>query len=148
MTQQKNHQPQTKFEDLMVSSAGLGTIRPNRIRDRLAGTCLKLAGFLWPIRFAFRLLERHSTMGQMDLFNNTLLIEGNLTEPETLSAVWHEILEVLNKKYEWSITHELLSSIEVNTFEALINNPHFVTELLRYAKQYSGTKTATKNKKA
>ncbi len=135
------------FEDFMLASPAIGGIRPNRVRDKLTKAIFKIAGGLWPLRFKYRLLERHATMGQTDLFNNNILIEGNLKESEMLSSIWHEILEILNKKYDLAMPHDLLSRLETNTFEVLVNNPQFIQELLTYAKRYNGTREKTKNTK-
>lgn len=133
-----------EFEDLMLASAAIGGIRPSRVRDKLDNTLLKIAGCLFPLRFKHRMLERHATMGQTDLFNNTVLIDGNLKESDMLSSIWHEILEVINKKYGLEMPHEILSRLETHTYEALINNPQFIQELLVYAKRYNGIRQETK----
>jgi hypothetical protein len=137
------------FDDFMAASSAMGItgIRPNRVRDRLNGTIFKIAGCLWPVRFKHRLLERHQVLGQADLFNNNIIIEGNLKEAETLTAIWHEILEVLNKKYDIDMSHEILSRLETHVFEALVNNPQFLQELLIYAKRYNGVNKTVKKTK-
>ena len=126
-----------KFEDFAASSAGLAGVRKNRVRDAFRNLTLRLCGAKYPVLFIQRLVERHGVAGQTDLFNENMIIEGNLTEGEMLSSIWHEVLEVLNKKFVLNMEHDLLQKLENATFAALVDNPEYLQELLIYAKRYA-----------
>ena len=127
------------FEDITLDANAYNNVRKNKIRDALIDTVLKIGGSKFTIAARARLLERFGVVGQTDFFGMSILMDSNLTEDQTLVTLLHEIIECINKKYYLSLPHDLINALEVHIFETLINNPHFLKELLRYAQRYIKT---------
>ena len=138
------------FPDVATNDGNFQNIRKNAIRDRLNGSKLRIGGTKFLIGVKNRLLERFKIVGQTDFFNDTILLEANLTEGNTLITVLHEIIECISRKYHLDLPHELIDGLETYLFQALVDNPHFLKELIIYAKKLDHdqiTKTGKKNKK-
>lgn len=121
-------------EEIAVAAAAYKGKRTSRPRTALDKTTLRICGADYAISFVFRLMERFNVYGQTDLFNNTILIESNLTEPEALSTILHEILEIINRKHILGLDHDTLQKLEVMLFAVFADNPRFMEALARYAK--------------
>ena len=132
--------PDEEFKDITLNGKNLNNIRKNAIRDRLDGTQIKVGGFKFTIGHRARLLERFQVTGQTDFFNDAILLDSNMTEGNTLATLWHEILECVNRKGNLDVPHELICELESHLFQALIDNPKFLEELIRYSKKYISDK--------
>lgn len=128
--------PNEEFEDITLNGKNLNNIRKNAVRDRLDGMQIKIGGFKFKVGHRARLLERFAVTGQTDFFNDSILLDSNLTEGNTLATLWHEILECVNRKFHIDMPHELLETLEETLFQALIDNPKFLEELIKYSKKY------------
>lgn len=124
-----------KFEDVALGDAEFANIRKNSIRDKLNGSKIKIGGTNYTIGVKNRILERFKVAGQTDFFNDTILLEANLTEGNTLITVLHEMLECISRKYYLDIPHELISELEAHLFDVLIDNPLILEEFLKYSKK-------------
>jgi len=129
--------PDEEFQDIVLNGKQLNNIRKNVVRDRIDGTSIKVGGFKFSIGHRARLLERFQVTGQTDFFNDSILIDSNLTEGNTLATLWHEILECVNRKYHVDMPHDLLETLEETLFQVLIDNPKFLEELIKYSKKYN-----------
>lgn len=138
-----------EFEDVGVGDANFQHIRKNGTRDRLNGQAVEIGGTNFQIGFKNRIMERFKVSGQTDFYNDTILIEANLTEGNTLVTLIHEMLEGISRKYHLDIPHELIDGLETYLFETFVENPHILEELLKYAKKltYDKTKKARKTRK-
>lgn len=124
-----------EFQDVATNDGAFQNIRKNSARDRLNGSNIKIGGTNFVIGIKNRVLERFKVAGQTDFFNDTILLEANLTEANTLVTLLHEMLECISRKYYLDLPHELIDSLETNLFEALVNNPNVLKELLTYSKK-------------
>jgi len=125
------------FTDITLDANVYNNVRKNKARDRLLGKVIKAGGTKFTIAAKARLLERFGVVGQTDFFNQTILIDSNLSEDQTLVTLLHEMIECVNKKYYMDLPHDLINALEVHLFETLINNPDFLQELLTYSKKYA-----------
>lgn len=137
-----------EFQDIATNDGTFQNIRKNAARDRLNGSKIKVGGTNFVVGVKNRVLERFKVAGQTDFFNDTILLEANLTESNTLITLMHEIIECISRKYYLDLPHELINGLETYLFEALVNNPHVLQELLIYAKKLDHDKTGKGSKKA
>lgn len=135
------------FEDITLDGTQYNNIRKNKIRDRLVNKKLKIGGTKFTLGAKSRLLERFGVIGQTDFFNQSILVDSNITEDQTLVTILHEMIECINKKYYLELPHDLINALEVHLFETLTNNPIYLKELLQYAKRYSVDSEGTKEVK-
>ena len=125
------------FEDITLDGTQYNNVRKNSIRDNLVDEQLKIGGTKFTLAAKARLLERFGVVGQTDFFNQSILVDSNITEDQTLVTILHEMLECINKKYYLSLPHDLINALEVHIFETLMNNPVYLKELLKYSRKYS-----------
>jgi hypothetical protein len=135
-----------EFEDIATNDGTFQNIRKNVVRDRLNGTKIRIGGTNFAVGIKSRVLERFKVAGQTDFFNDTILLEANLTEANTLVTVLHEIIECISRKYYLDLPHELINGLETYLFDALVNNPNILQELLIYAKKLNNDKRTKESK--
>ncbi len=135
-----------EYPDIATNDGAFQIIRKNVVRDRLNGSKLKIGGKAYTIGIKNRIVERFKISGQTDFFNDTILMEANLTEGNTLITVLHEMLECISRQYYLDIPHELISELEAHLFDSLVDNPALLQELLIYSKKLHD-QTAKNSKK-
>lgn len=137
-----------KFEDVTTNDSQFGNNRANGARDRLVGTKLKVGGTNFTVGAKGRMLERFGVAGQTDFYNDTILVDSNMTEGNTLSTILHELLECMNKRFSMELHHELIDELEAHLFSVLVDNPALLKELLKYSiRTYEQGKGSKKTKK-
>lgn len=136
-----------EFEDITTNDSQFNNNRVNKVRDRLNGTSLRVGGAKFKIGTKGRLLERFDIAGQTDFYNDTILLDSNMTEGNTLSTLVHEAIECVNKKYNMGLPHELIGNLEAHLFTLLVDNPSLLKELLQYSLKINGQGKRSKKAK-
>ena len=107
---------------------------PNKYITKLSGIEIDIAGVLYQVGTEVDMIERFGMQGQIDFRNNTILLDPDMGDRDTLTVLVHEIIEGIIRRYQVQIPHETIVFLECSLFTVLMDNPRILEILLEEAR--------------
>jgi hypothetical protein len=100
------------------------------IKEKLDGAYINICDMPYVIENQEDLLEKYQLLGQVQHYVHAIVLDGAVGDIDRVSTLIHEIIEVINKRYEIGLSHETITILENQLFSVLFRNVDLFLMLL------------------
>ena len=116
------------------------------IKEKLDMAYISICDMPYVIQNQEDLLEKYQLLGQVQHYVHAIILDGAVGDIDRVSTLIHEILEVINKRYEMGLPHETITVLENQLFSVLFRNVDLFLMLLNAFKTGEVTVVYTPSK--
>lgn len=105
------------------------------LRKKIESMKFNILGFPYKVEFVKDLIKRFNITGCASVWGSEIQIDPEISNLDVLSAIFHEIIEVMLRKTETKYEHELVSRFETFLMLLFVDNPELMELALETTKK-------------